>query len=116
MKIRYALFVPVTLSMWCLPGRHLQLFPQGQRNHGVRLDSHLHLVLNLKGGLDTSGGFEVGVKNKFLTLFCRLVCSQSVCCYSTCFYTPYTPEFGGLYLAECGELSHLKKKKTNTTV
>jgi len=27
MKIRYALFVPVTLSMWCLSRRHLQLFP-----------------------------------------------------------------------------------------
>jgi len=62
--------------------------------------------------LDTSGGFEVGVEYKFPTLFCRLVRSQSVCCYSTCFYTPYTSEFVGLYLAECGELSHLKKANT----
>jgi len=30
--------------------------------------------------LDTSGGFEVGVKNTFLTLFCRPVRRQSVCC------------------------------------
>jgi hypothetical protein len=82
----YYLFVPVVLSIWSLFCRHLRLLPKGQTNQSFRLDTHLHSVLNLKDSLDKCGGFEVGMKNKFMFFFsgwnlCRLVRSQAVCCY-----------------------------------
>jgi hypothetical protein len=65
-------------------------------------------VLNLKGSLDKSGGFEVGVKNTFLFLFGLERMSPGP--QPVSLLLPYTPEFGCLYLAECGELSHFEKQ------
>jgi hypothetical protein len=68
-------------------------------------------VPNLKGSLDKCVGFEVGMKDKFLFLFGLEPLSLGT--QPVSLLLPYTPEFGGLYLAECGELSHFK---TNTAV
>jgi hypothetical protein len=103
-KYRHVLYVPFVLSIWSLFCRHLRLLPEGKTNQSVRLDTHLNSVLNLKGSLDKWGGFEGGMKNNFLFLFGLEPLSLGPRPVSL--LLPYTPEFGALCLAECGELSH----------